>query len=736
MNGRSEFIPESKLLSSYEDEESLFTDKSPIAYTFDPEAILLEAEIAIDDLTDLSEQNELVLPDRIDWLNFGDQIGLIYQTISLGNASEVVELLPAKIKITDYDFNFERLLENLIKAGFAEQIISKLVKIDSCADLVDPNKGFITSFFRMLIRLGYVDQLVVILPEIYGDITLNKWIVEIYADCANLRETYRVKLVEEISNLIPQEISLEDAFPWDLANLSLLARIDIQFVENFLGRFKKEVNILVLNEKQLDFLNDLVGLGFSNQVVKLIKPSCNRKISREACYLLHRLAKNGQENIALEFVKIALDKSDSTTVSVCSSLVEKGFADEVIALGILPDNFLMGSPDLNKYISLFMALVKVGKGSEIIKRITRINLNSLEPLEYEFIDRLIKFNFSGDLARLISDYIDYSHLTSKARRFLAKLAPVSPKIKEGLLSNIPEKFDLSMINELILYLDGLLDGPLADEILSRFTGLNQLTDFKYDFYGQDSDRNQLYFLTEIAISGHVDQLNALFAEIFKKIESGLRQPIDHESLSLTRKAGPHLHELIKKFPIIDGYGESLRFGWIKRKVNKGGSENFVYLNLGAGNLKVIFRSSLIQQSYLASYQKAFNLIPDYVVGANYPELQNNKSEKKCLSVDSLGSYREVYAGPSLDLLDLDALPVTVRDSIENQRKYILLKLGINGINHGHAHERNFNVRFLLTKGQQKKLFFDVNMAIRFAIEQQMALTPIVTLRDWDAATSS
>lgn len=64
------------------------------------------------------------------------------------------------------------------------------------------------------------------------------------------------------------------------------------------------------------------------------------------------------------------------------------------------------------------------------------------------------------------------------------------------------------------------------------------------------------------------------------------------------------------------------------------------------------------------------------------------------------------------------------------QKYTLL---VNDVQHGHPHDGNFNLRWLLQddKGGGKEVIFDPNIALQRAYEEELSITPIVTLRDWD-----
>jgi len=166
------------------------------------------------------------------------------------------------------------------------------------------------------------------------------------------------------------------------------------------------------------------------------------------------------------------------------------------------------------------------------------------------------------------------------------------------------------------------------------------------------------------------------------------------------------------------------------------------MNTKSGNPQILFRNQegklpeekIKMRNSLQAYQAAVKIIPGYISSINYPELQLTESGVISQTKFAGNGFREVYAGYNLDTqLDISKLPQPLQASIEAQKRYILGMLAVHGIDHGHAGEQNMNVRFLLEKDENKIIVFDANIALQHAIKEKMAITPILTLRDWDMA---
>lgn len=86
------------------------------------------------------------------------------------------------------------------------------------------------------------------------------------------------------------------------------------------------------------------------------------------------------------------------------------------------------------------------------------------------------------------------------------------------------------------------------------------------------------------------------------------------------------------------------------------------------------------------------------------------------------------------MLDLDNLPEEFVDDLLRQKNYIVLKLAMERVKHGHTHRNNFNVRFdVFIPGESiPQVRFDINVAVQVAKENSGAtIKPMLVLRDWD-----
>ncbi|HNQ17397.1 MAG TPA: hypothetical protein PKH60_04835, partial [Candidatus Woesebacteria bacterium] len=169
------------------------------------------------------------------------------------------------------------------------------------------------------------------------------------------------------------------------------------------------------------------------------------------------------------------------------------------------------------------------------------------------------------------------------------------------------------------------------------------------------------------------------------------------------------------------------------------SKSFVFIRTDGDSEKVILRTSNYGFEELWTYKRACEVLPDFVTCHFYPELADQPTsgvKPKINPVTKGIGFREVFAGASLGEYRHYELPEPIKQSIDQQVKYIRLMLIIHGIVHNHDHLNNFNVRFLLSSpdGGEKSISFDLNAAIQVAVERGWNLAPIVTLRDWDMAT--
>ncbi len=134
---------------------------------------------------------------------------------------------------------------------------------------------------------------------------------------------------------------------------------------------------------------------------------------------------------------------------------------------------------------------------------------------------------------------------------------------------------------------------------------------------------------------------------------------------------------------------------------------------------------------IKKYKKIIERIgTDYVLSSAYPEIGIGRIH----TLNDKGFY-EVYGGPAIRMLDLTKFPPRVSGEIFRQMNYITYALFANGINHGHLHTGNFNIRWLITDGKIKRVIFNPKLAFKTLQEMgpEATITPIVMVRDWDEA---
>lgn len=504
---------------------------------------------------------------------------------------------------------------------------------------------------------------------------------------------FKEKLIKKLSSFIPEVIDFAKLDTSLAGVLKLLVSIDDDFKSKFVDRFD---NLFFISEEGIPLLSYLLDNDFEEELVELLPDSLDDFEKSDQLFFLLRILLNGfnikVEDSLLDILRnsknIFREKGSSDFLS---ELVNKGLGLDLLEMNILPD--LISDEDCT--------------------------------LQFDFLLKLIDRNFVEDI-----------------------------KDRLGFLS----LKDISSEKAVILF--HIVKKGFGQEILDRLSGDFELNDVFYSYSLRYQDRYQIRFLELLASSGFKSQLLELFSEKLEGYGELVRDSISFDELEVNAKVGPHLDEIIEKFPILPGSIKELRGGWVRGKIRKKKKKDeygnvieegevFIYLKIENESFKVVFRNKNIEEQHLDTYKEAFDLIPEFVSNPVYSELQNKQeknnsspkvfsSEPRMLSAETslpTFGFREVYAGVSLSTLSMKSLPDKVKESIENQKKYILMKLAINGIHHGHSHNANFNVRFLLEKDGEKQLFFDINVALQHAIKNEMNFTPIVTLRDWDQATS-
>ena len=220
------------------------------------------------------------------------------------------------------------------------------------------------------------------------------------------------------------------------------------------------------------------------------------------------------------------------------------------------------------------------------------------------------------------------------------------------------------------------------------------------------------------------------------LSASCRKEIDAAELEACSGASPTQNELIDRMPLKLPF-TLLSSDWMTAKLSKSGSDCEVFLQRDDdGNIvKLLFKNSALKETSPATYIRAAEVMPGFVSSANYDELSDSPPTVRVRNIGK--SFYEVFAGPSLMMLDITKLPPTIIETITLQVIYIRKCLKRYKINHDHPHFHNFNVRFLLQNPQtgKKRVEFDADKAVQETIETKGTITPIVILRDWDQASS-
>lgn len=191
----------------------------------------------------------------------------------------------------------------------------------------------------------------------------------------------------------------------------------------------------------------------------------------------------------------------------------------------------------------------------------------------------------------------------------------------------------------------------------------------------------------------------------------------------------YIQEFQKKLKFVHSHGDWTLSQLQKDDLTDNDSKLYVFTN--SKTKEMFFRGKDIPSGSLEILKDVINNYSDFMPSNYYWEVED--SAKTNVKFGTSG-FREVFEGISLDQLELSSLPEAIKRSIILQRYYIILELYRNGIDHGHPHIRNFNVRFLLEDAMGRKTVdFDPALAIKTARRYGMTLTPIVILRDWDKA---
>lgn len=592
--------------------------------------------------------------------------------------------LPDKIDLGNLSKDEVQFLISMFQKDYIEKVISLL---PDKIDLSNLSEG-VGWFLKVLTEMGYAEKLITLLP-----------------DKMNIND-------------------LSGEADWFLDSL-----ISQRHTEKVIAWLPDQIDLNNVGEQAVWFLDKLVLCGHDDEIInKLIGNVINLgSLSQKLGWLLRSLV---QRDHVKEIISLLPDEINISNLSegageLLESIIEKDYAGRFIDL--LPDkvdlsNFGEGAS--NFLVSLVLNLDSYYDYNFISLLPNKMDLGSLSKGVSRFLNSLIrKKGHIEKILSLLPNKIDLNNFSKEAGVFLNSL--IEQGYDEKIIALLPDKINLSNLNEDVgLFLKSLGEKGRVYEIF------NKLTNNPVDL---NSLNKEMCLFLSLLINKLPEEGKELVEEILERSKISLRRAITiNEFEDFQTQETLSLIEIIKTFPISSA--KPWRGGWLRAEVEKDGSETYVFFKQSDdGKFKIMFLNDEIGKESLESYRKAAEIIPEYISASAYLELQDNKHPEILMRKKG---FKEVYAGPSLGNFDMDNLPPAISTSINSQKEYIKLNLELHKINHGHTHDGNFNIRFLLTDaGGQRTLSFDVNEAIKLAREQNLSLTPIVILRDWDQAES-
>lgn len=671
---------------------------------------------------------------KINWSNLKEEdFASLELAVVNGRAKEICELLPSPIENTK-ESNFRDFLIFLIKQGFAKDLLEKTAPVKDFAQISE-NQFY---FFYLFIISELTSDLFKFLPD-FSTIKLSNFNSSFSLFIEYLVEN-NAELKDNLKNivrlLIPERISFIDLSTREANAIALLLKIDPEHQLFLLPRIENQIDVLMLDTFQISLLINMLCRGFGQEIVKLMVSSAkNVSLGYFSIELLSQMSDLGFGQKVLEILENIPNKDSSSAFKVYAALAKNGFAKETIDFGVLQEKLDLETDYEGSKVYL-SHLVEAGFGDQVLQKISTYPELFGTFVDYELetlFTKLVKNGFVKQVLALLSEEaLNPIYLTSDG--LLVNLCLRDDGFKRKFFDNLPTNFGLDFVRNAPLHC--LVEAGFGEELINRLVITDDfLNDFEYDYH--DRVENQKNFLLFLANSGFKDRFLAIFSKRITELESSLRSPLSGENLILGSKVGPHLHEIIKLFPVdYSSPIDDLRGGWKRADVDKTGSRAKIYAKLSDEYvISVFFRNYQIPIQSLENYLKAFSVMPNFISGPTYPELDDGDTPEFLQAKTYRDGFREVYAGPSLSDIKINLLPEPLKKSILDQRKLIICNLAINGIDHGHPHNRNFNVRFLLEKDGQKQIIFDINLAVQLAFKNKMNITPIVTLRDWDSATS-
>ncbi|MFA6814465.1 MAG: hypothetical protein WCR60_02880, partial [Patescibacteria group bacterium] len=439
-------------------------------------------------------------------------------------------------------------------------------------------------------------------------------------------------------------------------------------------------------------LQSLVEKGYDQEILDRLPASLDFKnLSDGVAYLLRSLVEKGYDQEILDRLPASLDfKNLSDGVAyLLQSLVEKGYDQEILDRSPASLDFKNLSQGAE---FLLRSLLEKGYGKKILAKLpAQLDLNDLSQGAVCLFRSLLEKGYGKKILAKLPAQLDLNDLSDEAGNLLVSL--LEKGYGKKIIAKLPAQPDLKNLSQGAEFLlRSLTKKPEGEKFVK---------------------------------------------ELLERSKGTVRKGISGDELGFFEgQIAPSLSEIIQTFPIKEGSAKEWRGGWLRAELNKTGSKSYVFFKPdGEESFKIIFFNDEIGDSSLEAYKLATKLIPGFVSAPVYWELLDGENQCPEPLLRKNG-FREVYAGLSLGSINLNDLPRAIRDSINIQKEITILTLGIYNIHHGHPHDGNFNVRFLLTdENGTKSLLFDLNKAIKMAKENNCLLTPIVTLRDWDRAVS-
>jgi hypothetical protein len=397
-------------------------------------------------------------------------------------------------------------------------------------------------------------------------------------------------------------------------------------------------------------------------------------------------------------------------------------------IALLPKAISVTNLILEIYI-LSEELIRNGFGNVILERLpTEIDVSVIDDYGSNILLELITNNQEKDVFSRFINPLPLFQMNRKAEGFFIRMFEQKPETAVAIANLLPVHIDPTELEDSSLRVVLLLSKyGQGEAVLARFPTV--------DIFGLSEQEEKV--ITWALRSGEIPKV----LENVLSLAESPRQEMDAsdwDSSSIPDNLHDSYIENLKtnltEIPSLDE-DEELTEDWTKYQLNKDDflpnrqSQVFVYLNNKTQAL--IFRGERIASKSLDLLKEVKKVHPEFMPSSYYWDLTDSPEREMQFGTSG---FREVFEGISIDKLALDTLPEPLRRSIILQRYYIIAKLREMGIDHGHPHTGNFNVRFLLQDADGKKVLeFDPKKAIQIAQQRRMTLKPIVILRDWDLA---